>query len=89
MDVKLCMIVYVPICLSCYVYTSNLKVYKANIKGHMIETSLKWMESTIRHSLVRRCLSLDFSWYDRKQVLQDHSLVKRMSILCKTSVQRC
>ena len=55
----------------------------------MIETSLKWMESTIRLSLVRRCLSLDFSWYDRKQVLQDHSLVKRMSILCKTSVQRC
>ena len=58
-----------------------------NTVGRMIETSLKWMESTIRLSLVRRCLSLDFSWYDRKQVLQNHSLVKRMSILCKTSVQ--
>ena len=48
----------------------------------MIERSLKMTQSTFRLSLVRRCLSLDFSWYDRKQVLQDLSLVKHMSILC-------
>ena len=55
----------------------------------MIETSPKWMESTIRLSLVRRCLRLDFSWYDRKQVLQDHSLVKHMSILCLSILDKC
>ena len=49
---------------------------------YMIERSLKLTQSTFRLSLVRLSLSLDFSWYDRKQVLQDLSLVKLMSILC-------
>ena len=44
--------------------------------GSMIQTSLKLTKSTIRLILVRLRLSLDFSWYDRKQVLQDLSLVK-------------
>ena len=57
--------------------------------GVMIETSLKLMKSTIRLSLVRLCLSLDFSWYDRKQVLQDLSLVKHMSFLCLSILDKC
>ena len=40
------------------------------------ETSIKLTHSTFRLSLVRCCLSLDFSWYDRKQASQDLSLVK-------------
>ena len=57
--------------------------------GRMIETSLKLTKSTIRLSLVRLCLSLDFSWYDRKQVLQDLSLVKHTSILCLSILDKC
>ena len=60
-----------------------------NFMGRMIETSLKLTKSTIRLSLVRLCLSLDFSWYDRKQVLQDLSLVKHTSILCLSILDKC
>ena len=60
----------------------NITFRPENNKGRMIERSLKLTQSTFRLSLVRLSLSLDFSWYDRKKVLQDLSLVKHMSILC-------
>ena len=57
--------------------------------GHMIETCLKLTESAFRLSLVRLSLSLDFSCYYRKEVLQDLSLVKHMSILCLLNALDC
>ena len=76
-----------------YIGTGNLirghGPWTMDHEGRMIETSLKLTKSTIRLSLVRLCLSLDFSWYDRKQVLQDLSLVKHTSILCLSILDKC
>ena len=60
----------------------------------MCEVSKQFILAEYRYnenlvSLVRLSLSLDFSWYDQKQVLHDLSLVKPMSILCFSIEDKC